>query len=343
MSALTEFLDENFSVKGRDNNYYLKGKYRTFGWKFSKIFGLSKNLAAFLTQNGIKAGDRIIIKSPNSPQWVAAFTACIKMGFIIVPVDYKSDFNFEQKIISKVKPEFILYSRENETFNIISNLINNSGTAAINKSTSINKSFEKKTSGQNPETKFEHFNFKINPENSYLEFDNQKIGILLLEDLETAVKDYDFKDDTYERSSLIEDNNLAEIVFTSGSTAAPKGVILTHKNISSNLKAARPLIEKWKFIFNLMINPKLLSLAPLSHMYGQVIGIFIPLMIGSSVVFFNTINPEEILRAVKEEKIWILGALPKLVSIIKNHIARKYNLNSETFKSKYRKLRNVRW
>ncbi|MBU4292705.1 MAG: AMP-binding protein [Actinobacteria bacterium] len=314
MSALTEFLDENFSVKGRDNNYYLKGKYRTFGWKFSKIFGLSKNLAAFLTQNGIKAGDRIIIKSPNSPQWVAAFTACIKMGFIIVPVDYKSDFNFEQKIISKVKPEFILYSRENETFNIISNLINNSGTADINKSTSINKSF-----------------------------DNQKIGILLLEDLETTVKDYDFKDDTYERSSRIEDNNLAEIVFTSGSTSAPKGVILTHKNISSNLKAASPLIEKWKFIFNLMINPKLLSLVPLSHMYGQVIGIFIPLMIGSSVVFFNTINPEEILRAVKEEKIWILGALPKLVSIIKNHIAKKYNLNSEAFKSKYRKLRNVRW
>ena len=140
MSALTEFLDESFSVKGRDNKYYLKGKYRTFGWKFSKIFGLSKNLAAFLTQNGIKAGDRIIIKSPNSPQWVAAFTVCIKMGFIIVPVDYKSDFNFEQKIINKVKPEFILYSRENETFKIISNLINNSGTADINKNTSINKS-----------------------------------------------------------------------------------------------------------------------------------------------------------------------------------------------------------
>ena len=343
MSALTEFLDESISAKGGDNSYYLKGKYRTFGWKFSKIFALSKNLAAFLNQNAVKAGDRIIIKSPNSPQWVAAFTACIKMGFVIVPIDYKSDFNFEQKIISKVRPEFILYSRGNETFDIIKNLIDSSSIADINTSISKNKLFKEKTSGQEPGTGLKHFDFDLKPEESYIKFENKKIGLLLLEDLETAVKNYDFKDDTYEKSYRVEDSNLAEIVFTSGSTAAPKGVMLTHKNISSNLKAASPLIEKWKFIFNLMINPRLLSLVPLSHMYGQVIGIFIPLMFGSSVVFFNTINPEEILKAVKEEKIWILGALPKLVSIIRNHIARKYNLNSKEFKSKYGKLRNVRW
>ena len=353
MSALTEFLDESFAAKGKGSTYYLKGKYRTFGWKFSKIYALSKKLAAFLAQNGVKAGDRILIKSPNSPQWVIAFTACIKMGFVIVPVDYKSDLNFEQKIIDKVKPSLIIYSRENETFKAISSLIsaeknknhsNNSVSKDSDKNVSIiNNSSVKKSNKQNPKTSSENINLNITTGINYLKFADQRIKILMIEDLETVVKDYDFTDDTFEMPSPAADESLAEIVFTSGSTAAPKGVMLTHKNISSNLKAARPLIEKWKLIFNLMINPKILSLVPLSHMYGQVIGIFIPLLTGISVVFFNTINPEEILRTIKEEKIWIIGALPKLVSIIKNHLARKYNLNSEAFKRKYAKLRNLRW
>lgn len=342
MSILTEFLDESFSGKSKNKSYYLRSKYRTIKKQYCEIYNSSKKLAAFLAQNGVTKGDKIVIKSPNSPQWVAAFISCLKMGFVIVPIDYKSDFDFEQKVISKVTPEFILYSKENETLHQITGLIKNSGIGEIN-GIKLNKVSEKgKVSDIKPKIGFKYLDFKLKPENSYIEFNNQKTKILLLEDMEAVVKDYDFEDDIYEKFQ-IEDDNLAEIVFTSGSSATPKGVILTHKNIGSNLKAAKPVIERWKSIFKLMINPKLLSLVPLSHMYGQVIGIFIPLMIGSSVVFFNSINPEEILKAIKKEKIWILGALPKLVSIIKNHITNKYNLNSGSFKKKYKRLRNVKW
>ena len=346
MSVLTEFLTGSFSGKNKNKSYESCGKYRTFYWKYHEIYDISGKLASFLTQKSIKMGGRIIIKSPNSPQWVAAYTACLKMGLTVVPVDYKSDFDFEKSIIASVQPELILYSKENETFHEIAKLIKTSGMVKISEETGkeLSKSYSnrEKSSGKKPEAEFDYVNFELNPENNYVEFNNKKIRIILLDDLESIVKDYDFKDDYYEKI-LINDDSLAEIVFTSGSTSRPKGVMLSHKNISSNLTAAKPVIERWETVFRLMINPRLLSLVPLSHMYGQVIGIFIPLMIGSSVVFLNSINPEEILRAIKKEKIWILGALPKLVSIIKNHIVTKYNLNSEAFRRKYKRLRNIRW
>jgi long-chain acyl-CoA synthetase len=80
-------------------------------------------------------------------------------------------------------------------------------------------------------------------------------------------------------SENVFNEDIAQIVFTSGTTSTPKGVVLTHKNIAFNLKAAKPILDKWQIAFKIMINPKILSLVPLSHMYGQVIGIYIPLMI----------------------------------------------------------------
>ena len=138
-------------------------------------------------------------------------------------------------------------------------------------------------------------------------------------------------------------NDLAEIVFTSGTTSDPKGVMITYGNIVSILNAVIPVMNKYIKIFNLMINPKILSLVPLSHMYGQLIGIFTPLMIGSSIIFTDNLSPQNILKVIKEEKIWILGLLPKLMEILKDYITAKFNLNSEKFRSLYQKTKPRRW
>ena len=138
-------------------------------------------------------------------------------------------------------------------------------------------------------------------------------------------------------------NDLAEIVFTSGTTSDPKGVMITYGNIVSNLNAVIPVMNKYIKIFNLMINPKILSLVPLSHMYGQLIGVFTPLMIGSSIMFSDNLSPQNILNVIKEEKIWILGLLPKLMGILKDYITIKFNLSSEKFRSIYQKTKPRHW
>ncbi len=149
----------------------------------------------------------------------------------------------------------------------------------------------------------------------------------------------------FERSAdiNIQSGDLAQIIFTSGTTANPKGVMITHRNIESNLKSIQPVMDRWKKFFRLMWNLKILSVVPLSHMYGQLIGIYIPLMIGSSVVFMDSVNPREIIRAVKEERIWILGTLPKILELLKDYIIRNFNLGNRKFERKYNIFKKIKW
>ena len=139
------------------------------------------------------------------------------------------------------------------------------------------------------------------------------------------------------------DDDLAQIIFTSGTTSEPKGVMITHRNIEANLKSVQPVMDRWRSFFRLMWNLKILSVVPLSHMYGQFIGIFVPIMIGSSVVFTSRINPKDIIRAVKEEKVWMLGTLPKILELLKEYIVKNFNLEGKDFERKYKRFKKIKW
>ena len=130
------------------------------------------------------------------------------------------------------------------------------------------------------------------------------------------------------------DDDLAQIIFTSGTTAEPKGVMITHRNIEANLRSVQPVMDRWRNFFRLMWNLKILSVVPLSHMYGQFIGIYVPMIIGSSVVFMDSVNPRDIIRAVREERVWMLGTLPKILELLKEYIVKNFNLEGRKFERK---------
>lgn len=113
-----------------------------------------------------------------------------------------------------------------------------------------------------------------------------------------------------------------EIVFTSGTTAEPKGVVLSHGNILANLEPFETEIGKYRKLERLFHPLRFLNLVPLSHVFGQFMGLLIPQLLGGTVVFHDALNPSEILRAIRRERVSVLAAVPRLLDSLKGKIER---------------------
>jgi long-chain acyl-CoA synthetase len=117
-------------------------------------------------------------------------------------------------------------------------------------------------------------------------------------------------------------DDTVEIVFTSGTTADPKGVVLSHKNILTNLVPLEREIAKYLKYERLVHPLRFLNVLPLSHVFGQFLGLFIPQLLGSTVIFHDTLNPSEIIRTIKKEKVSVLVTVPRVMETLQAKLER---------------------
>ncbi len=119
-------------------------------------------------------------------------------------------------------------------------------------------------------------------------------------------------------------NDLIEIVFTSGTTAEPRGVALTHGNLLANLEPIEGEIGRYRRAERLLHPLRLLDLLPLSHVFGQLMGIFLPQILGATAIFLDTLNPSEVIRAIHDERVTVLATVPRLVESLEDQIERDF-------------------
>jgi long-chain acyl-CoA synthetase len=122
------------------------------------------------------------------------------------------------------------------------------------------------------------------------------------------------------RSSTVQPTDPLEIVFTSGTTAEPKGVVLTHANVAANLSPIAREITKYLRYERFFHPLRFLNLLPLSHVFGQFLGIFLPPLMGATVVFEDTFNPAEVIATIRRERVSVLIAVPRLIDSLKRKI-----------------------
>jgi long-chain acyl-CoA synthetase len=134
-----------------------------------------------------------------------------------------------------------------------------------------------------------------------------------------------------EKAGLTGDD-LAEIVFTSGTTGEPKGAMLTHGNVLSNAIAATQ-------IFPIGPKQRLLSFLPLSHMFEQLGGFFTVMLSGASVIYPTSRQPAVVRRTFKERKVSMVLITPAVVKSLMLAIERSAEAQGK--KELFEKLRRV--
>ena len=232
---------------------------RRLSCSYQRLDRRARQMNRWLAQQGIGAGDKVLLWAPNSPSWAVAFWGIICRGAIVVPVDFMSNQERAATIADLTGARLVIQSR-----------------------------FKLEGLSGPPSVLIEDLEFLLDP-------------LLPLNELATPTPD-----------------STAELIYTSGTTGAPKGVILTHRNLVANLlqvNAHLPVVTE-KFTF--------LSLLPLSHMFEQMAGFFIPLYHGAAIVYLRTLKPSAIMAALAAEDIYAVIAVPRLLQLLKGSIEAEF-------------------
>jgi len=266
---------------------------KTFTWEETKIniFKLSKAI-----KENIKEGDRCLLVSENRPEWFVSDLAIMLSGGITVPA-YTTYTEYDYKyLIEDCEPTVVIVS-------------NNDMLQKLN--TTINeKNFIKKIITFD-EVEKAHHNLNINNKEKYLDFNS-----IMKNDLSEKDK---IQNLNLKRSSA------ACIIYTSGTSGNPKGVILSHGGILNNLEGAceimKPLIDS---------RPVFLTWLPLSHSYEHTVQ-FAQIAVGAKVFYAEKI--EKLLDNMAEAKPTIMTAVPRFYQNLYNKI--NINMKKQTgFKAK---------
>ena len=246
--------------------------YRTAqGWKsissqemLRRIAGLSKALAEL----GIKSGDRVGLFAPNCPEWHIADFAITGLGGVSVPIYFNES------------PERFIY------------IMNDSGARVI--ITAGQAQARKAAEARERMPKVEHLICVAPPAELRGE-------ILNYENLISAAGDADVAD-YRRRSALVKSDQLATLIYTSGTTGEPKGVMLTHANLSSNA------IESLR---HHVVEPGdvVLEFLPLSHVYERTVG-YGSLSKGVTIAYVE--NIEAVSQALLEVHPTMAAAVPRM-------------------------------
>jgi len=141
--------------------------------------------------------------------------------------------------------------------------------------------------------------------------------VLIFDELEQALSRHG--EVSYSPPALAR-TDLAQLVFTSGTTAEPKGVAISHGNLLANLEPLEAGILPY-LKYEWLVHPlRFLDLLPLSHIFGQFMGIWVPPLLGGTVLFHDTLNPADVIRVIHRERVSVLIAVPRMLESLRTRI-----------------------
>ncbi|MGC1452087.1 MAG: AMP-binding protein [Candidatus Sulfotelmatobacter sp.] len=238
---------------------------------YAELRRMAESVGRWIMENGFSPGSRLAILADNHPRWVAAYLGIIASGCVAVPLD--TALHDDQ----------------------VAKLLKDSGTSAVF-CDARHLPVARPAVGE------------LNLGLILMDPDRMKehsIADLWLGTLPTIFDNGPGKFKT----APANDSDLASLLYTSGTTADPKGVMLTHANFLGEVAAVLDWVD-------LGPSDALLGVLPLFHVLAQMANLLLPLVNGSRVVYLETLNTTELLRALSERKITAFAVVPQFFYLI---------------------------
>lgn len=125
----------------------------------------------------------------------------------------------------------------------------------------------------------------------------------------------------------VEESDIVQILYTSGTTGEPKGVVHRHRNLVANLTPIRDEAAKYSLYMRPFQPIRTLDLLPLSHVFGQFTGLFVPVVMGGAVAFLDEVHPAAIIETLRRERISVLSTVPRFLSSLRGELDRRFDLD----------------
>ncbi|HEV2005701.1 MAG TPA: AMP-binding protein [Candidatus Limnocylindrales bacterium] len=117
-------------------------------------------------------------------------------------------------------------------------------------------------------------------------------------------------------------SELFELIFTSGTTGTPKGVMLAHDNLVASIESFHRIIPP--------LEHRIVSLLPLSHLLEQAVGLFYALSVGADVLYVRSRNPRVIFDALREQRVTSMIVVPQVLDLFWSAIEREVEKSGRT-------------
>lgn len=115
-----------------------------------------------------------------------------------------------------------------------------------------------------------------------------------------------------------------QIIFTSGTSAEPKGVVHTHRNVLASLGPIETEMEKYRR-YERWVHPlRFLHTLPLSHVFGQFMGLWTPGLLGAEVHFVDRMEPGKMVELARAERVSVLVAVPRVLDLMRGYLLRRF-------------------
>jgi long-chain acyl-CoA synthetase len=152
--------------------------------------------------------------------------------------------------------------------------------------------------------------------------DREKIELLPAAAPPLFFADFDSRLSTQIGRSLdhLSESDPLQIVFTSGTTGDPKGVVHTHKNVLASLTPIESEMQKYLKYERLVHPVRFLHTLPLSHVFGQFMGLWIPPLLGAEVHYEPRLVAAEIIERLHAERISVLASVPRVLDLLRDYV-----------------------